>query len=89
MEKAVGNIDVKIGEFENNLELVKKSVGEKDKEILKLQERIKISEEKIKFLEEKITNILEDGSKLKDLEEKQTNLIEESKEKYKCNICDF
>ena len=89
IEKAVGNMDVKIVDFENNLELVKKSVKEKDSEILKLEERIKISEEKIKFLEEKITNILKDENKLKDLEEKQTNLIEESKENYKCNMCDF
>ena len=75
--------------------MLKKQVSVKDLEILKLEEKLKVGEEKIKILEEKINNLLEDdssngfGNKLKDLEEKQTNLIEDSKEKYKCNKCDF
>ena len=88
-------MDVKIDEIANNLQLVKKSVIEKDIEISKLEERIKINEDKIRYLEEKINQILKDdasnefGNKLKDLEEIQTNFIEESEEKYKCNKCDF
>ena len=71
-------MNVKIDDFENKLQLVQKSIIEKDIEISNLEERLKVSEEKIKFLEEKIDNFLKEelGSKIKDLKEKQTNLIE-------------
>ena len=55
MEEAVENIYAKI------LQLIKKHVSEKDLEILKLKDILKVREEKIIFLGEKQTNLIEDS----------------------------
>ena len=85
-------IEEKVKILDAKFETIKKCISEKDEVIENLKNKILILEEKLLELEKLLGQTKESidlDDKIKDIEEKQNNLIEDSREKYKCNKCDF
>ena len=103
MEGKFKMLDAKFETMETNYNILRQCISEKEEIIENLKDKIMIFEEKIHELENlhgaKIEHLEETmkqakagnnvDEKIKVIEEKQMNIIEDSKEKYKCNKCDF